>query len=53
MAARVKLDMTADTDPEDIVTRLNHILFEQERFRGNRENYYDPWCAGCRTKLTN
>ena len=42
MAARVKLDLTADTEPADIVARLNHILFEQERFRGNREDYYDP-----------
>ncbi len=42
MAASVKLDMTADSEPGDIITRLNDILFEQERFRGNRENYYDP-----------
>ena len=42
MAASAKLDMTADSEPEDIITRLNDILFEQERFRGNRENYYDP-----------
>ena len=42
MAARVKLDMTADTESADIITRLNYILFEEERFRGNRENYYDP-----------
>ena len=42
MAASAKLDMTADSEPEDIITRLNDILFEQERFRGNRENYDDP-----------
>ena len=42
MAARVKLNMTANTESADIITRLNYILFEQEGFRGNRENYYDP-----------
>ena len=42
MAARVKLGMTADTGSADIIMRLNYILFEEERFRGNRENYYDP-----------
>jgi len=42
MASRVKLDMTANTESEDIITELNYILFEQEKFRGNRENYYDP-----------
>ena len=42
MASRVKLDMTAATESVDIITKLNCILFEQEKFRGNRENYYDP-----------
>lgn len=42
MASRVKLDMTADAESEDIITKLNDVLFEQEKFRGNHENYYDP-----------
>ena len=42
MASRVKLDMTANTKSENIITKLNTILFEHEKFRGNRENYYDP-----------
>ena len=42
MASRVKLDMTADTESVDIITKLNCILFEQGKFRGNRDNYYDP-----------
>ncbi len=42
MAASVKLDLTVDSDPADIAARLNHTLFEQERFRGNHEDYYDP-----------
>ena len=27
---------------EDAVAALNRLLFEQERFRGNTEDYYDP-----------
>ena len=42
LAARVHLDTTAATEPEDIVAKLNDVLFEQERYRGNHENYYDP-----------
>ena len=42
MAARVNLDLTDDTDSEGIIRKLNDVLFEQEKFRGNRENYYDP-----------
>lgn len=42
MASRVKLDMTADTESVDIIAKLNCILFEQEKFRGNSDNYYDP-----------
>ena len=42
MASRVRLDMTADTESVDIIAKLNCILFEQEKFRGNRDNYYDP-----------
>ena len=42
IAAGVQLDIAAITEPGNIISRLNHILFEQERFRGNRENYYDP-----------
>ncbi len=42
LASRVKIDMTADTESEDIIAKLNDVLFEQEKFRGNRKNYYDP-----------
>ena len=43
MASRVKLDMTANADtPEDIIAKLNDIIFEQDKFRGNSKNYYDP-----------
>jgi len=42
IAARVKLDLTANTESEDVIAKLNYVFFEQEKFRGNRENYYDP-----------
>jgi regulator of sirC expression with transglutaminase-like and TPR domain len=42
MAARVKRDMTADLDSADIIARVNHVLFDEEKLRGNREDYYDP-----------
>lgn len=42
LAADVKRDLTADPDAADIIARMNDILFEKERFRGNREQYYDP-----------
>jgi len=42
LASDVKGDMTADMDAAAIIARINHILFDKEKFRGNRENYYDP-----------
>jgi len=42
MAASIKRDMTVAMNPADIITRINHILFDEEKFRGNHENYYDP-----------
>ena len=42
MASRVKGDMTADISPADIIIRINHLLFDEKKFRGNREKYYDP-----------
>ncbi len=29
-------------DPAQNVAALNHVLFEEEKFRGNKEDYYDP-----------
>ena len=42
IASKVKRDMTADINSADIITRINHILYDEEKFCGNRENYYDP-----------
>jgi regulator of sirC expression with transglutaminase-like and TPR domain len=42
LASDVKRDLTADIDAAAIIARINHILFDEENFRGNREKYYDP-----------
>jgi regulator of sirC expression with transglutaminase-like and TPR domain len=42
LAADVKRDLTAETGAAAIIARINHILFDKEKFRGNREKYYDP-----------
>ena len=42
MAAGLMNQITAKMDSVDIVTRINHILFDEEKLHGNRENYYDP-----------
>jgi regulator of sirC expression with transglutaminase-like and TPR domain len=42
MASKVKGDMTADISSADIIIRINHLLFDEKKFRGNREKYYDP-----------
>ncbi len=38
--ARARLPRIAD--PAETIAALNHVLFLEEGFRGNRDNYYDP-----------
>ena len=42
LASDVKRDLAADIGAVAIIARINHILFNKEKFRGNRKNYYDP-----------
>jgi regulator of sirC expression with transglutaminase-like and TPR domain len=42
LAARINSGMPADLDAAGIIGRINHVLFEEENFHGNREDYYDP-----------
>jgi len=42
LAADIKRDLTADLKAVDIIARINNVLFDREKFRGNREQYYDP-----------
>ncbi len=42
LAQRVAAQLPPSPDATQTITTLNHVLFEEEGFRGNRENYYDP-----------
>jgi regulator of sirC expression with transglutaminase-like and TPR domain len=42
ISARLKNDMTRNRSSLEMVAKINHLLFDEEKFRGNRENYYDP-----------
>ena len=42
IAARIKPDFASDEDPADFIAMINRVLFDVEKFHGNRENYYDP-----------
>jgi regulator of sirC expression with transglutaminase-like and TPR domain len=41
MARRVA-GLAPDLDPQRTIAALNHVVFEQAKLRGNREDYYDP-----------
>ncbi|UCD78897.1 MAG: transglutaminase family protein [Desulfobacterales bacterium] len=42
MAAGLMNDTAVNKDPSDIISALNHLLFDDEKFSGNRDDYYDP-----------
>lgn len=42
LSRRVKARLPRLADPAETIAALNHVLFGEEGFRGNRENYYDP-----------
>lgn len=42
MADQVKDRVILELDPLKLIEGLNHYLFEEEGFRGNSEDYYDP-----------
>jgi regulator of sirC expression with transglutaminase-like and TPR domain len=42
MASRVMEELGADPAPSESIARINHVLFDQEKYHGNHENYYDP-----------
>lgn len=41
LAHRLEQNMTPDSDPTQTVLSLTRVLFQQENFRGNQENYMD------------
>jgi regulator of sirC expression with transglutaminase-like and TPR domain len=42
LAQQVRMELGASTDAQVTLRTLNRVLFEEEGFRGNREDYYDP-----------
>ena len=40
-AARVQSRLPHVAEPSDVISALNAVLFEEERFAGNRDDYYD------------
>ena len=42
LASRVKSRLPGIAESGETIAALNHVLFAEEGFRGNRENYYDP-----------
>ena len=42
LALRVKRLVPDVGDPSESILALNRVLFEQEGFRGNQQDYYDP-----------
>ncbi len=42
LAARVQTRIAHPGDESQTIAALNHVLFTEERFRGNAEDYYDP-----------
>ena len=41
-AARVEQMISDVPDARDVISALNYVLFQEERFRGNQDDYYDP-----------
>lgn len=42
LARAVKARLPRIADPGETIAALNRVLFQEDGFRGNRENYYDP-----------
>jgi len=42
LAYRLEQNLAPDADPSQTVFALIHLLFQQENFTGNKENYMDP-----------
>lgn len=40
--ARRTAALARDSEPQNTITALNQVVFEQANLRGNRDNYYDP-----------
>lgn len=39
---RLPVQLPIDTSPLEVITAVNRVLFEQEGFHGNKDDYYNP-----------
>ncbi len=42
LAHQLEQKLAPDADPSQIVSTLTHLLFQQEKFRGNQKDYLNP-----------
>jgi regulator of sirC expression with transglutaminase-like and TPR domain len=42
LSGDVRARLSPAATPENMIAAMNHVLFEEEGFAGNGENYYDP-----------
>jgi regulator of sirC expression with transglutaminase-like and TPR domain len=42
LAERVRMRMGGFSDARSVIAAINHVLFQEERLRGNADDYYDP-----------
>lgn len=42
LAQQLKQNLTQDADPTQIVLSLTRLLFQQEKFKGNKQDYMNP-----------
>lgn len=42
LASRIRSVLPAEAGAHEILNIINRVLFEEEKFRGNRNDYYDP-----------
>lgn len=42
LSGKVRASLSPGAPPEKIIATMNQLLFEEERFAGNAEDYYDP-----------
>ena len=42
LGERVQVDLSIDSEPKEVVNTINNVLFLEEGFHGNEDDYYDP-----------
>lgn len=42
LGERVRAGLSTDSEPKEVVNAINNVLFFEEGFHGNEDDYYDP-----------